>query len=175
MSPEPWRPAPTSRLTGYRPPSTAGAMRSMTTVRRGASIGRVVTAGSGSKIEGESRGERRERVARVGPLPPEQEEAVLGRPVTVRDAEAPRALDERGRAGDALARRLLGDGVEGLGDRPVHDEPQRREIERQPERARVVDEGDDARRDRAELRQGLERGGDLPPPPGARDGRQPPM
>src|SRR2546422_203036 len=86
-------------------------MRSMTTVRRGASIGRVVTAGSRGEIEAESGREQPERVARVGPLPPEQEEAVLGRPVTVRDAEAPRALDERGRPGDALARRLLGDGV----------------------------------------------------------------
>src|SRR2546426_6324623 len=116
----------------------------MTTVRRGASIDRAFTAGSPGKAEAERSRERQQDVARVGPLAPELEEAVLRRPVTVRDAEPPCALDERGRPGGALARRLLGDGVEGLGDRPVHDESQGGKVEDQSERLRLADDGEGA-------------------------------
>src|SRR5882724_4784936 len=105
MSAETSKTAPTSRFTGKRPQSTAGATLSMTTVRRGASIDRAVTGGSRREIEAERGGERPQDVARVGSLAPELEEAVLGRPVPVPDAEAPGALDERGRPGDTLARR----------------------------------------------------------------------
>src|SRR5256885_16925399 len=86
----------------------------MTTVRRGASIGRAVTAGSRGEIEAEGDRERPQRAARVGPIPPELEEAVLSRPVAVPDVEAPGVLDERDHPGDTPSRRLLGDRIEGL-------------------------------------------------------------
>src|SRR6266545_4123237 len=110
----------------------------MTTVRRGASIDRAVTAGSPGQAEAELGRERQQDVARVGPLAPELEEAVLGRPVSVPDAQTARALDERRRPSDALARRWLGDGVEGLGNRAVHDESQGGKVEGQPERLRFI-------------------------------------
>src|SRR2546428_5714651 len=162
MSAETSSTAPTSRLTGKRPPSTAGATASMTTVRRGASIGATVTRASRREIEAERVGERQQGRARVEALAPELEEAVLGRPVSVADVEVPRALDERDDPGDPLARGRRGDGRDGRDDRAVHEEPHRREVQREPEPARLVHDGEDARGDLAELRQPLERVGGLP-------------
>src|SRR5438132_8761418 len=157
MSAETSRTAPTSRLTGYRPPSTAGATLSMTTVRRGASIERALMTGSRGEAEAQRGRERGQVAARVGPLGPDLEEPVLGRPVPVPDAETARAFDERGRLHDALARRRLGDGVEGAGDRAVHDESLGHEVERQAEGCRFVDDADEAVRGHEHLRPGLER------------------
>src|SRR5207237_4406091 len=172
MSAETSRTAPTARCTGYRPPATAGATRSMTTVRRGALIECVVTAGSLGEAEAERGREREQVTARVRPLGPDLEEPVLGRPVPVPDAETARAFDERGRLRDALARRRRGDDVEGACDRAVHDESLGHEVERQAEGSRFVDDADDAVRDHQKLRQGLELGGDLLFQHVARDNRE---
>src|SRR5262245_48307160 len=101
----------------------------MTTVCRGASIDCVVTAGSRDEIETQRGRERAQGVARVAPLLPELKESILSRPVPVADAEVSHALDEGDRPADAFVRRLLGDGVESSGHGPMHDEPERREIE----------------------------------------------
>src|SRR6266849_7797157 len=144
----------------------------MTTVRWGASIDRTLTAGSRGEAEAKRGRERQQVSARVGPLAPDLEEPVLGRPVSVPDAQATRALDERGRPRNALARRGLGDGVERLADRAEHDEPLGHEVEREPEGPRFVDDADDAVWDRPELREGLELGRDLLLQHVARDDRE---
>src|SRR6266850_5958388 len=161
MSADTSKTAPTSRLTGYRPQSTVGATASMTTVRRGASIGSTVTSGSRFEVEGERLGKGCQQSARVGTLAPELEEVVLGHPVPVAQVEVVRALDERDRAYDALFRRRRGDGGDGREDRPVHEEAHRREVQREPEPARFVDDGEHALGDLAELEQPLEPVGGL--------------
>src|SRR5262245_49821110 len=97
----------------------AGATLSMTTVRRGASIGRALTTGSRSQVEAERGGERHQIGSRLGPLAPDLKEAVLGRPAAVADAEPAGAVDQRGRLPDALACRRIGDRVEGTTDGEV--------------------------------------------------------
>src|SRR5215470_18689693 len=104
-------------------------MASMTTVRRGASIGRALTGESLCQAEAELGRERQELAPRVRPLGPDLEEPILCRPVAVPDAEPPRALDEGGRLRDALARRRLGHQLEHAGRRALHDEALRHQVE----------------------------------------------
>src|SRR5258706_13551607 len=110
----------------------------MTTVRRGASTGPPVTGGSRLELEGELFGKGYQYPARVGVLAPELEEVILGHPVPVADVEPPRALDEGDRAGDVLLRRRRGDRGDGREHRAVHQKAHRREIQREPEPARLV-------------------------------------
>src|SRR5262245_61861258 len=127
-------------------------MLSMTTVRRGASIGRGLTAESRRQAEAERGREWQELAPRVRPLGPDLEESILRRPVAVPDGEPPRALDEGRRLRDALARRRLGHQLEYAGHRALHDEALRHQVEGQAEGLRLVVDGDDALGDRGEVR-----------------------
>src|SRR5215510_863433 len=116
-------------------------MDSMTTVRRGASIGRRLTAESRGQAEAERGRERQELAPRVRPLGPDLEESILRRPVTVPDTEPPRALDEGGPLRDALARRRLGHELEHAPHRTLRGEALRHQVEGQAEGLRLVDDG----------------------------------
>src|SRR5438046_2884458 len=133
----------------------------MTAVRRGASMGARVTTRSRFEIEGERVGKRQQNPARLGVLAPELEEVVLGHPLPVAEVEASRALDEGDRAGDERFFRSRGDRGDGPDDRAVHEEAHRREVQREPQPARFVDDGEDALRDLAELQEPLEPVGGL--------------
>src|SRR5262247_2576923 len=147
-------------------------MASMTTVRAGVSIGRGLTAGSLAEIEAQSGGERLQAVVGIRPLAPDLKKAILRRPVTVGDGEAPRAVDERRRPPDALLGRLGGDGVEHTGDRSAQHGSERSEIKLDAKRAGLGGGLEDAVRNRAELGQGLEDAPDLLLQDMARDQRQ---
>src|SRR5262245_14228660 len=136
-------------------------MASMTTVRAGVSIGRGLTASSLVEIEAQSGGERLEALVGIGPLSPDLKEAILCRPVTVGDGEAPRAVDERRRPPDALLGRLGGNDVEHPGDRSAQHGSERGEIELDAKRTGLGGGLEDAVRNRAELGQGLEDAPDL--------------
>src|SRR5262245_44509906 len=144
----------------------------MMTVRAGVSIGRGLMAGSCAEIESERGRERPQGVVGIAPLAPDLEEAILRRPVTIGNLEAPRAVDERRRLPDALPGRLLRDDIEQASDRAAQDGSERREIERDAERARLAGDLEDAIRDRAEPWQGLEQAPDLLLQDMARDQRQ---
>src|SRR5262245_66040945 len=103
-------------------------MAAMAPVRAGVSIGRGLMARSFAELEAQSGGERPEALVGSRPLAPDLKEAILRRPVTVGDGEAPRALDERRRPPDALLRRLGGDGVKHPGDRSAQPGADRNEV-----------------------------------------------
>src|SRR5438093_11628774 len=149
------RTAPTSRFTGYRPPSTAGATASITTVRRGWTIAPTWAPSRGQR-EAERRGARLQHGAPLGPGAPELVELVLRGPVPVPERERTRVLDERDGRADALGRGRLRHPLERAPHGAVHRGAHGRQIELDAERLRLGRNPEDALRDGVEGVEALE-------------------